>query len=147
DKQSADFRGFGRGVAALVEDALHLLVIVAGPSGFVPAFLLQQRASPLRKIAAPMVLGVPRTAMHFDFFGWRVFVQILAEMDGSEPEGAGAIAIQERSIKETPKAALDLGGAEPAAVLAVGPGRHESGESAVLGALADLVLKPAGVHA
>src|SRR5688572_16831913 len=62
--ERADFVGVRQLVGLRVKFLLHLPVVSAGVLEFVPALLLQERTGPLREVAAPMMLGVPRTAMH-----------------------------------------------------------------------------------
>lgn len=145
--ERTDFVGVRQLVGLRVEFFLHLPVVSAGVFEFVPALLLQKRTGPLREVAAPMMLGVPRAAMHLHLLRRREAPQVFADVNGREPQRPGAVTIQDRLVEKAPEAGLDLRRAKPAAVLAVGPRGHERGEIAVLGALMDFVLKPAGVEA
>ena len=69
-----------------------------------------------------MVLGVPVAAMDFHFFCWRMFLQIIADVNGTEPQSARSIAVKDWPIKESPETALEVRCSEPTAVLAVRPG-------------------------
>src|ERR1039458_1081592 len=115
DDQLSNFLRVGEFHLALVEFPLHLPVIFTGAPHFVPPLLLQERPGPLDELAAPMVLGVPRAGIDLDLFlGW-IFLQVLADVDGSEAKRARAEPIQDGPVEESPEAALNVRAAEPAA--------------------------------
>lgn len=91
--ERADFVGVRQLVGLRSELFLHPPVVIAGVLEFVPALLLQERAGPLREVAAPMMLRVPRAAMHLHFLRRRKTIQIFADMNRRETQRAGTIAI------------------------------------------------------
>src|SRR5581483_6224966 len=55
-------------LATLFERSLRAFVVRAGVADFFQPFLLQERSTPLDKVVPPMMLGIPRAAMHLDLF-------------------------------------------------------------------------------
>src|SRR5205814_1101700 len=102
----ADFLRVGRRQPTLVERAFGLLVIAAGVTDFIPAPFLQQRAGPLREVAAPVMLRVPGAAMDLDLFGWWKTADEFADVNWRKPQGAGAVAVEQRPVKISPEPAF-----------------------------------------
>src|SRR5262245_25905409 len=92
------------------------------------------------------MLCVPRAAMNLDLLGRRVAMEVFADMNRRKPERAGATAVEDGFVEETPEARLNLRSAKPATVLAVRPGRDQRGKVAVFRPLEDFVLKPTRVE-
>src|ERR1039458_2045695 len=124
DDQLTDLLRVGNRRLMLVKGPFHLPVVFTGAPHFVPPLLLQQRTCPLGEVAAPVVLGVPRARMDVHFLLGRIFLQVLADVGGSEAERARPEPIEDGPVEESPEAALDLRGAKPAAILPVRPGGY-----------------------
>src|ERR1035438_6625528 len=107
DDQIAHLLRVAQAALALIESPLHLPIIVAGAPHFVPPFLLEERAGPLRKVPAPLVLGVPRARIDVHFFDGWILLQVLTDMDGREAKGARPEPIQNGPVEEAPEPALD----------------------------------------
>src|SRR5689334_9548572 len=125
---------------AFIKVLLYLPIIIAGAFYLVPALFLQEGAGPLGEIAAPVMFCVPSAPMHFYLLLGRIFAQILGYVDGDEAKSPSSVAVENWAIKIAPKAALHVGGAEPAAIFAIRPGGYQCGEVAVLGAFVDFML-------
>src|SRR5215204_2301861 len=92
-----------------------------------------------------MMFRVPSATVDFDHFRRWMSLQILADVNRSEPQRARPMPFQYRSVEESPESTVDLGSSEPASILAIGPGRHQGRKIAKLGSFTDFVLKPAWI--
>src|SRR5208282_5773534 len=92
--QMANLLWVSQPALALVETPLQLPVILTGAPHLIPSLFLQERSGPLCKVAAPVVLGVPRAWMHVHFLRGRILLQVLADVDGHKPKRSRSEPIQ-----------------------------------------------------
>src|SRR6185369_13997679 len=70
----------------LVESFFHLPVVIARAPHLVETLFLQQRTGPLREVAAPVMLRVPRAAMHLHLLHRRKAPEVFTEMNRREAQ-------------------------------------------------------------